>query len=30
LSIAPIWGGIGGSVPATQWLDFDNAYVSVK
>ena len=30
LSIAPVWGGIGGTVPATQWLDFDHTYVSVK
>jgi len=29
-SIAPVWGGIGGTVPATQWLDFDHAYLSVK
>jgi hypothetical protein len=30
LSFAPVWGGIGGSVPATQWLDFDHIYLSVK
>jgi hypothetical protein len=30
LSFAPVWGGIGGSVPATQWLDFDHLNVSVK
>jgi len=30
LSFAPVWGGIGGTVPATQWLDFDHAYLSVK
>ena len=29
-SFAPVWGGIGGTVPATQYLDFDHAYLSVK
>jgi uncharacterized protein YjdB len=30
ISFAPVWGGQGGAVPATQTLDFDHAYLSVK
>jgi uncharacterized protein YjdB len=29
-SLRPIWGGVGGAVPATMTLDFDHVYVSAR
>jgi hypothetical protein len=29
-SMAPVWGGIGDTVPATMWIDWDHAYLSGK
>jgi hypothetical protein len=30
VNVAPVWGGLGGSVPATQTFDLDHFYMSGK